>query len=60
MNDTPLEKDRSSETEKERLKREADEELDSELMDTFPASDAPTITRASRSQHRRVPENRKI
>lgn len=40
------------ESEAERLKREADEELTRELEDTFPASDPPTVTRSSyRHQH---------
>ncbi|TKT77430.1 hypothetical protein [Aquamicrobium sp. LC103] len=39
------EKKKPSETEAERLKREADEELTRELEDTFPASDPPKVTR---------------
>ena len=35
------------ETEEERTKRELDAALDRELEDTFPASDAPKITRRS-------------
>jgi hypothetical protein len=35
------------EDEAARLKREADEELDRQLEDTFPASDPPKVTRSS-------------
>lgn len=45
----------STETEAERLKREADEELTRELEDTFPASDPPKVTRSS-YRHQHTPE----
>ena len=37
--------DVANETKEERIKRELDLELDRELENTFPASDAPKITR---------------
>lgn len=45
-------KQQPTDPEAEKLKREADEELNRELKETFPASDPPKVTRTSyRHQH---------
>lgn len=40
-------KAKPNEDEAKRLKREADEELDRQLEETFPASDPPKVTRSA-------------
>lgn len=41
------------ETSKQREKRELDEELDRQLLQTFPASDPPKITRPAKRSARK-------
>jgi len=49
----------SAEKRKERLKREADKELNQELEQTFPASDPPTITRTPYEREFALPRQRR-
>lgn len=43
----------------ERMKREANEELDLELEQTFPASDPPKVTRGSYVHRHSRPKNQR-